>query len=147
MATNLDVLLARVKASEGRKLDSHGRHVLYKCPANRWTLGYGRNVEDRGISEVEAEGMLVRDILEAQQDAAALFPSWLTLDDVRRNVLTDMAYNMGISRLAKFKDLIAAVEARNWPAARAAIIDSAYYTQVGHRAERNASEMLTGAIA
>lgn len=144
MPNNLEVLLVRTKRYEGKRTNTNGRHILYKCPANRWTLGYGRNVEDRGISEVEAEGFLTRDVLEAQQDAASLFPSWLTLNDARRNVLTDMSYNMGRSKLVKFHDLIAAVECQDWIMAKAAIIDSAYYTQVGQRARDNADEMLTG---
>lgn len=143
----LETLIATLKHDEGSVRDARGRHILYKCPSGKWTLGYGRNVEDRGISEVEAEGFLVRDLLEAQQDAASLFTNWLTLDEVRRNVLTNMSYNLGRTRFSKFHDLIAAVGVKDWPAAKAAMIDSKWHHDVGDRSPRLEEEMLTGKIA
>lgn len=141
----LESLVARLKIEEGKRVRG-GRHMLYKCPANKWTLGYGRNVEEHGISETDAHNWLVDDARDALLDAASLFPSWLMLDEVRRDVLADMSYNLGRSRLAKFKDLIAAVEASDWPGAKAAMIDSAWYGQVGQRAVRLAEEMRTGVV-
>lgn len=144
---NLETLIAQLKLDEGKVTNAKGRHILYKCPSDRWTLGYGRNVEDRGISEVEAEGFLVRDILEAQQDAAALFVNWLTLDEVRRNVLTNMSYNLGAVGLFKFKKLIAAVGERRYDDAGGEMLNSKWAVQVKDRATRLAQEMLTGKVA
>jgi len=124
-----------------------GRHRLYKCPAGKWTIGYGRNVEDNGISEVEALDLLTRDVINAQRDAASLFTNWLLLNDVRRNALANMAYNMGRKSLSGFHDLISAVLKEDWPAAKAAMVDSKWHSDVGQRAIRLENEMLTGKVA
>ena len=34
---------ALIKQNEGEKKRGD-RHILYKCPAGKWTLGWGRNV-------------------------------------------------------------------------------------------------------
>ena len=142
---SIETVCAALMLDEGKRTNKSGRHILYKCPANKWTLGYGRNVEDRGISEAEAIDWLHSDVRESAQDAAALFPTWPKLNEVRRDVLTNMSYNMGIRKLAGFKDLIAAVGREDWPAAKAAMIDSAWHNQVGDRAVRLEQQMLTGA--
>jgi len=141
---SIETVCAALMLDEGKRTNKSGRHILYKCPANKWTLGYGRNVEDRGVSDAEAVDWLHSDVRDAALDAAALFPSWLKLDEVRRDVLTNMSYNMGIKKLAGFHDLIAAVERQNWPAAKAAMVDSAWHSQVGDRAVRLERQMLTG---
>jgi len=141
---SLESVCAALMLDEGKRTNKAGRHILYQCPAKKWTLGYGRNVEDRGISESEAVDWLHSDVRDAAQDAAALFASWLKIDEVRRDVLTNMSYNLGIKRLGKFHDLIAAVEAKDWVAATAAMVDSPWHSQVGDRSKRLEHQMLTG---
>ena len=38
------------------------KYELYKCTADKWTIGVGRNLEDVGISEDEADYLLQNDI-------------------------------------------------------------------------------------
>ena len=33
---------------------------LYKCPADKWTIGVGHNLESRGISEAIAMAILMK---------------------------------------------------------------------------------------
>jgi len=137
---DFDGLIAALKRDEGLRLKPY----LDTAVPPRQTIGYGRNLDDHGISVQEAHEMLVRDAIKAQQAAAALVPTWLLLDDVRQNVLANMALNLGGGGLAKFKHLLAAVEAGNWNAAADAMIASRWYSQVGGRAVRLADEMRTG---
>ena len=43
-----------IKRHEGERKNSEGRHIPYRCPANKLTIGWGRNIEERGISNAEA---------------------------------------------------------------------------------------------
>jgi lysozyme len=139
----LEKLIAALKKDEGSNIVG-GRHRLYKCPSDKWTIGYGRNLEANGISESEATGFLIADAIEAHRVAAALIPNWFELDDVRQNVLANMAYNMGGKALSGFKKLLAAANIGDHPEAAAQILDSKFATQVPNRASRLANEMLIG---
>jgi len=143
---NLDALLAALKQDEGSVVTPRGRHVPYKCPAGKLTIGYGRNLEDNGISEREALDLLTADAIQAQRDAASLIPNWLGLDDVRANVVANMAYNMGRAKLATFVKFIQAVNDKRYADAATEMTRSKWYGQVGHRAARLAQEMLTGKV-
>ena len=116
----------------------------YKCPAGKLTIGYGRNIEDNGISEEEAELMLANDIQRCVLELKRVLPWYDGLDDVRQAVLIDMCYNLGISRLLKFKRFLSALEQDYYDLAAREMLDSLWAKQVGQRAERLALIMKTG---
>ena len=64
----------------------------YHCTANRLTIGYGRNLEDRGITEEEAEYLLENDLKAIREELVDNIDSWAQLSDVRQAVLIDMTY-------------------------------------------------------
>lgn len=117
---------------------------LYKCTAGKWSIGVGRNLEDRGITKAEGLFLLEGDLLIAEQDAKALFPTFHELSDNRKAVLINMAFNLGADRLAGFKNFRHCVEARNFEAAAAEMLESRWAGQVGKRAERLAEQMRRG---
>jgi len=51
-----------IKRHEGERKNSAGRHIPYRCPANKLTIGWGRNIEERGISNAEAVMLAENDI-------------------------------------------------------------------------------------
>jgi len=140
---NFDALVAALKRDEGLRLKPY----LDTASPPRVTIGYGRNLSDNGISAVEAHDLLTRDAIQAQRDAAELVPNWLLLDDVRQNVLANMAFNIGKAGLAKFPKLLAAVNEHRFKDAAAEMVNSKWAGQVGARAARLAQEMLTGVVA
>lgn len=133
--TWLDHARADIKADEGLCLKP------YHCPAGKLTIGYGRNIEDNGISKNEAELMLDSDVFAALADLRTRLP-WFDRahEDVRR-VLLNMRYNLGWPRFSKFAKLIAACEAGDRKAAAREMRDSVWYVQVGERGERLAKRM------
>jgi lysozyme len=133
-----DIAKAQIMVDEGERLR------LYKCSAGKWTIGYGRNVEDRGITKAEALYLLENDITQAEFDASVLFPSFARLSDNRKAVLVNMALNLGRDRLAGFKDFRQAVEAGAWEQAAAEMLDSKWAKQTGNRAIRLAKQMKEG---
>ena len=138
-------LLDALMRDEGSNIVA-GVHRMYKCPADKWTLGYGHNIQDNGIPDVIARALLEWDADCAQRDAMALVPNWPTLDAVRRNVVSNMAFNMGKAKLAGFKKFLAAVNEGRYEDAANEMEDSLWYKQVGNRSKRLAAEMLTGVV-
>ena len=133
-------LMSQLNIDEGRK------KKLYRDTASppKWTIGVGRNIEDRGLRDDEIDLMLSNDIEEAVGIARSLVPQFDKLGDVRQEVLVNMAFSMGAPRLAGFKKMIAAVAAYDYQEAADQMEDSAWYRQVGARAERLVKSMRTG---
>lgn len=123
------------KASEGTERLPNGRHKLYKCPAGKMTIGWGFNIEDHGIDDSDAERFLNSALNSAQSEVSKLVKNWNALSSVRKSVLIDMCYNMGITKLRQFKKMIAAIEKEDWKKASAEMKYSAWFRQVGNRSK------------
>lgn len=131
-------LRSMLKRHEGLRLK------VYRCPAGFLTIGYGRNLESKGISEAEADEMLANDIGWFRDSVMHELAWTLFLDPVRFDVLVDMAFNLGVEGLAKFKKFLAALEAGDYLTASAEMLDSAWSAQVGDRARELAAMIQTG---
>lgn len=134
-------LIKRIKIDEGLRLR------LYRCSSGKLTIGYGRNIEDRGISPDEADFLLSTDIDLARQDAMLFLgdpATWEYLEPVRQDVLVQMSFNMGLTALRTFKFFRKAILAEDWAMAAHQMIDSRWSQQLGSRAVRLAKEMRTG---
>ncbi len=128
---------------EGMKLQ------LYKCPANKWTIGVGRNLEDRGVTEEEARFLLSNDISISVDELQRTFNWFHLLDDTRQRAIVDLHFNLGLNRLKTFKKTIGlieeAIEGRvEWSQVSSELLDSKWSTQVGQRAEQIADMMRLG---
>lgn len=106
----------------------------YKCPADKLTIGYGRNLEDRGISADEAYYMLKNDIKKCQQELAHF--DWYVGQPVCvQEALVNMCFNLGLPRLLGFKKMISALLKRDYTQAAIEALDSKWAKQVGNRAK------------
>ena len=108
------------------------------------TIGVGRNLEERGISEDEAFYLLGNDIEIIWDELIKQHPIVEDLDDQRQMILLDMAFNMGVPRLGKFKKMWAAIEDGDMIEASKQALDSRWADQVGRRAERLAERLTSG---
>src|SRR3972149_7178326 len=68
----------------------------YTDSTGHLTIGFGRNLSQVGISLAEAEALLDHDIARTMADVQAALPWTVGLDDVRRSILINMAFNLGI---------------------------------------------------
>jgi lysozyme len=116
----------------------------YRCTADKLTIGVGRNIEERGITEDEARYLLQTDIMIVEDELLEKKPEVAGLDSVRQRVLVDMGFNLGIPTLMKFQNMWAAIEDENWEEAADQMMDSKWARQVGRRAERLCQAMATG---
>ena len=59
-----------------------------------------------GITEVDAMILLENDVEIVEEELVKAHPCVENLDDIRQMVLVDMAFNMGVPRLCKFKKIV-----------------------------------------
>ena len=122
-------MVDRVKYHEGLRLKP------YKCPSGKLSIGYGRNLEDCGITEEEAEELLLNDLEKAEEDLKRNF-AWVENIDRRKfYALVELVFNMGITRFKGFKKMLGACEKGEWSKASDELLDSLYAKQVGKRAK------------
>lgn len=122
-----------------------GRRAFpYLDTAGKTSIGVGRNLTDRGLRDDEVALLLNNDIDDAVSDAVRLVPMFSALEDARQRVIVEMVFNLGASRLAKFKKFLAAIDAGDYERAADEMLNSAWATQVGQRARTLARMMRDG---
>jgi len=131
-------LIEQLKRHEGLKLKP------YKCTADKLTIGVGRNLEDVGISEEEAEMLLQNDINRATKQILAEFPWTRELDEVRFSALINFTFNVGIGTVGKFVNAMALLKAGSYDIAADEFLQSRWAKQVGQRAIEVTEQIRTG---
>lgn len=131
-------LIETLKRHEGLRLKP------YRCPAGKLTIGVGRNLEDMGISEDEADFLLYNDISRVIEELKHKFTWFLNLSIPRQEALVDLCFNLGMNRLLGFKNFLLAMSFQNYQSAFSELMHSKYAQQVGKRAEEIATQILKG---
>ena len=117
------------------KRDEGFRGCAYRCTANKITIGYGHNIQDKPMPEFIAEKLLQSDIIDAVEECER-FDWFHSLSDVRQRVIINMVFNMGAHGVSKFKKMIASIRNDEWHTASREMLDSKWANQVGDRAIR-----------
>lgn len=113
-----------------------GLHLKpYRCPAGKLTIGFGRNLDDSGITREEAAALLSADIGRVVEDLLGLFADFDDYPTARQHALMDMRYNLGPGGFRSFKRMIEAVRLGAWATAAEEALDSRWAQQVGQRAK------------
>lgn len=145
---NLDKLRAELTLEEGARL------AAYRDSEGILTVGIGHNCIARPVEGVSAPGdtitqetsdaLFTADCDDAIKQLDEALPWWAQLDDVRQNVLLDMAFNIGIRRLQEFHHMLDAAESGDYLEAARQMANSKWAAQVGSRARRLEAMMSTG---
>ena len=140
----VELLSEKLEMEEGCEL------MPYHCPevagggGGRLSIGIGRNLEDRGITKDEALFLLANDIAIVQDELAGALPFYSDAPECVRLVLCDMTFNLGLGKLLKFKNMLAALERGDLEQAAHELLDSLYCRQLPARAQRNAELLIRG---
>ena len=102
----------------------NGRFMPYKDSVGKLTIGYGRCIEDVGISQDEAILLFKDDIANAANDARRLCSIIDELTRPRQLVLMSMAFNLGYAGFSKWPRFWDAIHRRDWQEASDQILDS-----------------------
>lgn len=106
----------------------------YKCTSGKLTIGFGRNLDDAGISKDEAALMLSNDVDAVVADLRELFGDFDDFAEDRQHALMSVRYNLGPDGFRGFEKMIEAVRLGAWDAAARELLDSKRTKQVGQRA-------------
>lgn len=135
------VLLNRTANHEGLRL------TVYTDSVGVLTIGYGRNLEGKGISQPEAQLLLQHDLADAERECRDSFDWFDALDGPRQTVLIEMAFNLGAAKLRGFGRTLKAIKDGRYEDAARHMLQSKWATQVKERAVRLAEVMRSGAYA
>lgn len=138
MITSLNEQLRR---DEGEVLHAYQDHLGY------WTLGVGRLIDKRkggGITAAESAYLLDNDITSKTYELVVALPWVDQLDPVRRAVLQNMAFQLGITGLLSFKNTLNFVKNGNYAQAAMNMQLSKWHSQTPERSGRLIKQMITG---
>lgn len=134
-----ELLRSQLERHEGLRLKP------YRDTVGKLTIGYGRNLDDNGISRTEAAIMLDSDVYQVEMELRRL-PQYNALNSIRQTVIANMAFNMGTPRVLQFKKMWKAIDSMDWEEAGAQMLDSLWARQVGNRATELADLMIRGRV-
>ena len=161
MKYNREDFVNKLIAHEGLRLQ------VYKDTLGIDTIGIGRNLEDRGITQEELDWMDIpsmdavyeygiseadamylaqNDVQIVEEELLRAHPCVEDLDAVRQLVLMDMAFNMGVPRLRKFTKMWNAVHENKFDIAAKEMLDSRWAIQVKSRSHKLAHAMHHGEL-
>lgn len=131
------------------KVDEGIRARVYLDSLGIETIGVGRNLRDVGLSQDEIDYLLANDIERCVREIRqhrTTRAAWDASDTNRRLVLANMCFNLGISRLLKFRKTLEAWSRKDWARVSVEMLDSKWADQVGNRARRLSGMVRRGTL-
>ena len=120
------------------------RTHAYEDSAGVLSIGVGRNLDDRGLSIDEVHFLLDNDIRLSTEELSRAFEWFDSLNDARRDALISMHYNLGLTKLLKFKKTLAAFSKGKFLDGSEEMLDSKWADQIGQRAIDLSTMIRTG---
>lgn len=115
--------------------------TLYQCTEDKWTIGVGRNLTDRGITEDESMYLLDNDIKRVMNQLDEYWTIWRSFPEKGQMVCLDMCFQMGIKGFMGFRRTRALMEMGMWLEASEELLDSKYAIQTSNRANYNSRQL------
>ena len=124
--------------------DEGFRRAAYRDHLGYWTIGIGRMIDKRrggGISRDEAAYLLTVDIDKIEIALDKRIPWWRNASSKQQRALVNMAFQMGVGGLMKFKRTLAMAKRGDWNQAATNALKSRWARQTPTRAKRVAAMM------
>ena len=142
---NLERLRKELEIDEGVRYTIYLDHLGYP------TFGIGHLVIDTDvesgqpigteISDSRVREVFETDVLSVISDCNKLYDDFDELPEEVQLIVANMMFNMGRTRLSKFKGMKRGVDSKDWNAAADEMVDSKWYQQVTNRADRLVQRM------
>ena len=137
---NIEKLQEELENDEGVRYEIYNDHLGYP------TFGIGHLITDAdpecgAAIGTEVDRDRVKEAFETDvgtvlSDCERLYGDFGDLPEEAQLIIANMMFNMGRTRLSKFKGMKRGVDARNWESAADEMVDSQWYNQVTNRADR-----------
>jgi lysozyme len=142
---NIEKLREELANDEGVKYEIYNDHLGYP------TFGIGHLILESDSEHGESTGTAVSedrvkeafeaDVVGVLSDCERLYSDFGSLPEDAQRIIANMMFNMGRTRLSKFKGMKRGVDAQDWNAAADEMVDSTWYRQVTNRADRLVERM------
>jgi GH24 family phage-related lysozyme (muramidase) len=142
---NTKQLREQLEIDEGVKYDIYNDHLGYP------TFGIGHLVTKADPESGQSVGTPITrdrvrqafesDVQSVIEDCNKLYNDFDELPEEVQQIIANMMFNLGRTRLTKFRGMKRGVDARDWDAAADEMVDSAWYRQVTNRANRLVQRM------
>ena len=142
---NIEKLREELANDEGVKYEIYNDHLGYP------TFGIGHLILESDSEHGESTGTSVSedrvkeafeaDVVGVLSDCERLYSDFGSLPEDAQRIIANMMFNMGRTRLSKFKGMKRGVDAQDWNAAADEMVDSTWYRQVTNRADRLVERM------
>jgi len=127
----------KAKIKKMFEVDEGLRLKPYKCTAGKTTIGFGRNLDDVGITEAMAVAMLDEDTQRAAKGCEKIFGQlWAKWSENRQLGWINLMFNIGYEGVLRFKNTLRAAQCEDWALVEQNLRQSLWFKQVGKRAER-----------
>ena len=138
----IEQLTAQLRRDEGVKAAAYQDHLGFL------TIGVGRLIDSRklgaGLRPDEIDYLLKNDINDRVAALTKALPWFSVLDDARRGVLVNMAFQLGTAGLLEFSYTLGLVRDGKYAEAAMQMLKSRWAGQTPERAKRLAEQMKTG---
>jgi len=142
---DINKLKEQLKIDEGVVYEIYNDHLGYP------TFGIGHLVIEGDpelgaavgtpVSESRVDECFEKDVESVIEDCKILHDGWDGYPEEVKQIIANMMFNMGRTRLSKFKKHNAALQCGDWKTAATEGRDSRWYKQVTNRAERLMSRL------
>lgn len=118
---------------------------LYKDSLGNFTIGIGYDIQSRGLP-LPVINQLCEEDIHYHYSALSKYLWFQLLNDARKIVILDLAYNLGQVGLMKLESLIIELQKKNYSEAAKVMLQFEWAKQVGQRAIEDAKIMETGEL-
>ena len=137
-------MMDRVQLKKELSRDEGVRPHIYKDSLGIPSIGIGHNLRNGPLSQRVIDMIYEEDVATAIAELDKHLPWYIQLSDARQRVLVNMCFNLGITKLLKFKATLSALQSGAWDRASAGMLSSLWARQVGQRAVRLAEMVRLG---
>ncbi len=103
-------------------------------PYQKVTIGWGRRIDERGISAYEANILFENDFAKCERDLL-MYPWFFNSPDNIQDALINMCFSLGIEGLLSFKKMIAALNDNDFTKASIEVLESSWAISCFERAK------------
>jgi lysozyme len=142
---NFESLREQLEIDEGVKYDIYNDHLGYP------TFGIGHLVIESdpecgqeigtAVSRERVAEAFESDVKGVIEDCNKLYNDFDELPEEVQQIIANMMFNLGRTRLSKFRGMKRGVDNKDWNAAADEMVDSRWYRQVTNRADRLVQRM------
>lgn len=117
------------------------RNEVYICTSGHKTIGVGHKLlphEDfTYLSDVDIDAIYLKDMKTALNDVKSLVANFDEQPLIVQQILVDLSYNLGRTKLSKFKKTLDSCEVMDYITMSKELKDSKWYHQTGNRAKHH----------